>query len=200
MTASHVLLVDDNKSIQDLYRTRLARELCRVTVVENGLEAVKLLLAQPEEYQLVILDLLVPLIDGYKVLQVIRSHPQLKTLPVIVFSAKVQPEEIERAMTMGATDYLNKTMTKPDDLVVKVKQLLGAAHPTDAPESARPAPRYRLQIKDTAMDAPQLAQDFGLSPFFTCLRCENELVLELAVERREPLEVRGRLVCLRCGS
>lgn len=200
MTASNILLVDDNKSIQDMYRSRLAREQCHVTVVENGLDAVKLLLAKPEEHHLVILDLLVPVLDGYKVLQVIRSHPQLKSLPVVVFSAKSQPEEINRALAMGATDYLNKTMTKPDDLVAKVKQLLDAAQSPHAAPAVGATPRYQLQIKDMALDAPRLAKDFGLTPFYTCVRCEKELVLELAVEPREPLEVRGQLLCPRCGS
>ncbi|MEW6324909.1 MAG: response regulator [Nitrospirota bacterium] len=199
MIAGNILLVDDNKSIQDLYRSRLAREHYHVTVAENGLDAVKLLLAKPDQHQLVVLDLLVPLLDGYKVLQVIRSHPQLSLLPVIVFSAKSQPEEIDRALAAGATDFLNKTSIKPDDLVARVKQLLSNAQAASTAQPAEAAPHYQIQIKDTALDAPKLAKELGVSPFFTCLRCEKELLFDLTLQRRAPLEFQAQLVCPRCG-
>jgi CheY-like chemotaxis protein len=190
-----ILLVDDNKTIQELYRSRFAREHCHVTTVENGLDALKLLMAEPD-HDLVILDLLVPVMDGYKVLQVIRSHPQLKQVPVLVFSAKSQAEEIDRAMAMGATDYLNKTTTKPDELVERVKQLLALREGGGA--TATPTTHYRLSIKDTALDAPRLASDFQLSPFFTCTKCENALEFDLTMQQRDPLIFRTAITCPRC--
>jgi DNA-binding response OmpR family regulator len=134
--------------------------------------------------------------DGIKVLQILRSHPTLQHVPVVVFSAKSQPEEVDRAIALGATDYLNKTTTKPDDLVARVKELL--ERKTDRPAASAATAHYRVYIKDTALDAPRLASDFQLSPFFTCLQCENPLQLDLVPQQADQQVFRAAIICPRC--
>lgn len=193
--SARIFFVEDNKAVLDIFRARLARERYHVTVAANGPDAIKLLMADPDQ-DLIILDLMVPIMDGYKVLELIRSHPELKSVPVLVLSAKSRPEEVDRAMALGATDFIDKTQTKPDDLVARIQKHLGP-ETTKRSDSTK---RYRLQIKDTMEDAPELARDFKLSPFFICSRCDQSLLLDLVVQDGAPLQFQGQLICPKCQT
>ena len=91
-----VLLVEDSKAVQQMYRNKLTFEQFHVTTADNGMEAIKALsLDKPD---IILLDLMMPIMDGYKVLQVVKSDPKLAKIPVLVFSAKgAFSETIKRA-------------------------------------------------------------------------------------------------------
>ncbi|MEK7307779.1 MAG: response regulator, partial [Nitrospirota bacterium] len=76
-------------------------------------------------FDLVLLDLTMPLMDGFKVLQAIKENPKLSSIIVIVFSSRGQPEEIEKAVNLGADGYLIKSTTPPNEVVKKVREVLG---------------------------------------------------------------------------
>ena len=78
-----------------------------------------------EAFDLVLLDLTMPLMDGFKVLQAIKENPKLSSTRVIVFSSRGQPEEIEKAVNLGADGYLIKSTTPPNEVVKKVREVLG---------------------------------------------------------------------------
>lgn len=193
-----ILLVDDNKTILNLYQSRLMAERYQVLTAMNGMEAIKLL--GSEDPDLVLLDLMIPEMDGFKVLQLIRSNPKNRDLPVIVFSARGEASEIEKAIGLGATAFLIKTTTRPNDLVKRVKELLAEAAVPDEtqPPSEKVVPRYFLRPYETAHDAARFAADYGLSPSLTCQKCRSPLVLELEPSgmEKEPLFT----VLLRCPS
>ena len=120
--AGKILLVDDTEFYQRAYKNKLTPEGYLVTTASNGLEALKCL--SNEIPDIILLDLMMPVMDGFKVLQAVKSDERLKAIPVIIFSAKGAPEEIEKAIKLGASDFLIKATTTPNKVLDKIKQVL----------------------------------------------------------------------------
>ena len=121
-----ILFVDDTKMFQNIYKSKLMSEGYQVKTADNGLEAIKVLTESKEwKPDIILLDLIMPVMDGFKVLQTVKTNPDFSSILVIVFSSRGQPEEIEKAVNLGADGYLIKTTTTPNDVVKKVKEILG---------------------------------------------------------------------------
>jgi CheY-like chemotaxis protein len=118
-----ILLVDDTEFYRKTYSIKLTTEGYWVTSASNGVEALKAVATDKPD--LVLLDLNMPVLDGFKVLQAMKADPNLKQIPVVVFSAKGVEEEISKAITNGATDFLVKATTTPNKVVEKIKSILG---------------------------------------------------------------------------
>jgi DNA-binding response OmpR family regulator len=101
-----LLVVDDDETNRKILSGRLEAEGHRVFVAENGRHALEMIDAQP--FDLVLLDILMPAMDGYQVLQYLKSHQTLREIPVIVLSALDEIESAVRCIEMGAEDYLTK--------------------------------------------------------------------------------------------
>ncbi len=117
-----ILLVDDSAQSRAIYRNKLSLEGYTVKDASNGVEALKYL--HETKFDLVILDLWMEGIDGFKVLQLMKLNPAFKDIPVIVLSARSVPADIQRAIELGARDYMPKMMTTPLKLAEKVKAIL----------------------------------------------------------------------------
>ncbi|MDP3296308.1 MAG: response regulator [Thermodesulfovibrionia bacterium] len=117
-----ILFVDDTKMFQSIYKSKLMSEGYEVKTADNGLEAIKSL--SEEKPDLILLDLNMPVMDGFKVLQAVKANPIFSSIPVIIFSSRGQAEEIEKAVNLGADGYLVKTTTTPNEVVKKVKEVL----------------------------------------------------------------------------
>jgi CheY-like chemotaxis protein len=117
-----ILLVDDSAQSRSIYRNKLGLEGFAVTEATNGVEALKQLSEMVPD--LVILDLWMEGIDGFKILQLMQLNPNLKNIPVIVLSARTVPADIQKAISLGAREYLPKMSTSPVKLTEKVKEIL----------------------------------------------------------------------------
>lgn len=122
-----VLIIDDTQFYQTVYRQRLLSEGFSVLVAQNGVEGLQLLFK--ERPALVLLDLIMDGMDGYKVLHIIRSQPEVRDIPVIVSSVKGTPNEVNRAIEMGAVDFLVKATTSPNKVVEKIKEVIRHRRP-----------------------------------------------------------------------
>ena len=116
-----ILVIDDTNFYQTVYQNRLLSEGYAVLVARNGLEGLKILMT--ERPDLILLDLIMEGMDGYKVLQIINSEPDLRDIPVVVFSVRGTTEEVSRAIALGAADYLVKATTTPHQVMEKIKQV-----------------------------------------------------------------------------
>lgn len=106
MAGSRILVVDDD--VRSLYAIRsvLEDEGAHVIIAENGKHCLKALLAH--EVDLLILDLMMPGMHGYEVMEYIRKRPQHKSLPIIVLTAKALEGDREKCIQAGATAYISK--------------------------------------------------------------------------------------------
>jgi DNA-binding response OmpR family regulator len=101
-----VLVVDDIETNRDMLRRRLERHGYAVAVAENGRRALEVLHAG--KFDLVLLDIMMPEVDGYQVLGAMKSAPDLRDIPVIMISALDEIQSVVRCIEMGAEDYLPK--------------------------------------------------------------------------------------------
>jgi adenylate cyclase len=105
-SGSSILAVDDDAGNREMLVRRLTRLGHRVTVAENGQRALALL--QAGGYDLLLLDIQMPEMNGYQVLEQLKANPALRDIPVIVLSASDETERVVRCIAMGAEDYLSK--------------------------------------------------------------------------------------------
>ena len=115
-----ILIVEDSDQIRHVYKGRLLLDGYDVVDVNSAMEAIKYL--NGELPDLVLLDLVMPVMDGFKLLKLIRETATLAHLPVIILSAKGASDEIEKAMQMGISGYLIKTTTSPVKLSQEIKE------------------------------------------------------------------------------
>jgi adenylate cyclase len=103
---AHLLVVDDNATNRDVLSRRLEREGYRVSCAENGRLALERV--RETSFDLVLLDIMMPEIDGYQVLSQMKADAALHDIPVIMISALDEIRSVVRCIEMGAEDYLNK--------------------------------------------------------------------------------------------
>jgi len=118
-----ILVVEDETFLVKIYSVKLKKEGYDVTLAMDGEEAVKL--AAETKPDLILLDLILPKLNGFEALEQIRKNPSIKKTPVIVLSNLGQEEDIKRAESLGATDYLIKANFSIQDVVQKIKTVLG---------------------------------------------------------------------------
>ncbi len=116
-----ILIVEDDEYLRSLTAKRLEADGYAVLVAGDGEAAIK----QAEEAPgMILLDLLLPGMSGFEVLEKLRALDATKTTPVVVFSNLGQKEDIEKAKGLGANDFLIKANFTLDDVVAKVKDYL----------------------------------------------------------------------------
>jgi two-component system, OmpR family, alkaline phosphatase synthesis response regulator PhoP len=119
-----VLVADDERDIRRLVTFTLERAGFEIIEAADGQEALDL--ATQNHPDLILLDVMMPYINGYDVCRKLRDIPELKEVPVLFLSAKAQNYEIGEGLEAGATDYLVKPFI-PRELAAKVKQLMAKA-------------------------------------------------------------------------
>ncbi len=118
----NVMIVEDDEFLRSLTAKRLEKEGFTVTVAVDGENAIGTLAnVKPD---IVLLDLLLPGVDGFEVLKKIKTTDNLKSTPVIIFSNLGQKEDIEKAKSIGADDFLIKANFTLDDVVAKIHSLV----------------------------------------------------------------------------
>ena len=116
-----LLIVDDNEDNRYTLARRLNREgFTNLTTANNGREALDLLLSKP--FDLVLLDVMMPDLNGIEVLEQLKSSPGLRNIPVIMISALGEIESVVRCIELGAEDYLPKPFN-PTILRARAAQL-----------------------------------------------------------------------------
>jgi DNA-binding response OmpR family regulator len=121
-TARTALVVEDDEQIAYLLRFILEREGFRVELASDG-RAAQALITSGAQPALVMLDVMLPFVDGYQLLAAIRAQDGWEEVPVIMLTAKSQEKDIVRALESGAADYMVKPF-KPDELRARIKRLV----------------------------------------------------------------------------
>lgn len=101
-----LLVVDDNEMNRDLLSRRLERQGYRVTVAVDGQQALEFL--NREDFNLILLDIMLPVMNGYQVLEQLKADQSLSHIPVIITTALDEADGKARSIELGAEDYLTK--------------------------------------------------------------------------------------------
>lgn len=117
-----ILLVEDEANLRELVKARLEANGYEVATVADGFNAI--VQARRLRPDLIILDLMIPNIDGYAVCRVLKSTPELSSIPIIMFTARTSLDDMRRGKEMGADAYLTKPF-RPEEMLDKIQELLG---------------------------------------------------------------------------
>lgn len=117
-----VLLVEDDPSVARLVQFKLEKNGFLVTIKDRGSEAIRWL--SSNRPSLILLDLMLPDISGYQVLEHVKGSPALKDIPVIVLSSRGQKDEIDKCLALGAREHILKPFN-PTELLDKIISILG---------------------------------------------------------------------------
>ena len=120
-----ILLVEDDDSLASVYQTRLQAEGFEIRRVPNGEDALAAALAYKPD--LILLDVMMPKVSGFDVLDILRNTPETANVKVIMLTALSQDSDKERAEKLGVDDYLVKSQVVIADVVDRIKQHLGLA-------------------------------------------------------------------------
>lgn len=118
-----VLLVEDEQVFIEVFSKKLEEEGFRVDVANNGAWGAKQ--TEEKKYDLIILDILMPNLNGLEVIEKIRQGATNKETPVIAISNSVEDEKVQEAIKMGANEFYVKTRITPSELAGKAKDLIG---------------------------------------------------------------------------
>jgi len=177
-----ILIVEDDKNISKLVKFNLEKADYECTAVLNGEKALKILDEQP--VNLIILDVMLPGMDGFDICRAIKENGKLKTIPIIMLTAK--GEEVDRivGLELGADDYIVKPFS-PRELVLRVKAILKRGKTEEAKKDALAAgditvdiPRHKVTVKSKPIELTQM---------------EFKLLVTL-MERRGRVQTRDRLL------
>ena len=119
-----VLIIEDDNFLQGLEATKLKKEGYDILSASSGEEAFKIIDAKTK-IDLILLDLLLPGIDGFMILEKIRQDKSFLTVPVIVFSNLSEEKDIKRAQKLGISEFMVKSNFTLDELAKKIKELIG---------------------------------------------------------------------------
>lgn len=117
-----VLLVEDDSFLSGMYAAKLEREGFQVMTAENGEQGWQL--AQTSAPDLMLLDIIMPGMDGFQVLEKLQADPKTKSIPVILLTNLGKKEDVDRGLALGAKDYLIKAHFMPSEVITKIKRLL----------------------------------------------------------------------------
>lgn len=120
-----IMIVEDDAFVMDIYETKLQEEGFDVVGAINGMEALKKLEATEETLpDLMLLDIVMPYMDGIELLKKIKEDERFKNIPVILLTNLSQKEEIDTGLGLGASDYLIKSHFTPSEVLKKVNSIL----------------------------------------------------------------------------
>jgi CheY-like chemotaxis protein len=118
-----VMVIEDDRFLSTLVKARLEREGFTIAQAFDGEEALDLLRRETPP-SLIILDLIMPKVTGFELLQTISITPGLASIPVVILSNLAQDSDIEKAKQLGAKEYFVKVKVSIDNLVGKIKALV----------------------------------------------------------------------------
>ncbi|MDO8626595.1 MAG: response regulator [Candidatus Magasanikbacteria bacterium] len=118
----NILLVEDDIFLAGIYQKKFEMEAYKIVVADNGEKA--LVEAKKKKFDIILLDILLPKLDGFAVLEKLKADPETKPIPVILLTNLGQKDDVDKGLQAGAVDYLIKAHFKPSEVVDKVRAVL----------------------------------------------------------------------------
>jgi DNA-binding response OmpR family regulator len=122
--AKNILIVEDDKFLRSLITEKVSSEGFNVLVAADGKEGIREV--EKNKPDLVLLDLVLPDVDGFEVLSKIKGNAATSSIPVIILSNLDSKEDIDKALKLGAADFMIKAQLTPEEIVEKVKNVFSA--------------------------------------------------------------------------
>lgn len=189
-----ILIMEDQRGFRRVYHDVLEQDGYEVMEATDGESGWEMILQYKPS--LVLLDLGLPVLDGFQVLEKMRRSGQTRDIPVIIFSVLGEPRDVKKALEMGANDYTVKGFYTPRQVLSKIKDLLKDSKQRNAVQS------YRVGVKSDSKDVSRMGQDLGLPSGFACPHCNSTMEAEFFPDyaRADGHWFAARLVCPSCDK
>lgn len=129
---ARILIVDDDDLLRELLQYRLSADGHAVLALEDGSQVLSTV--QEHAPDLIVLDAMMPVMDGFEILRRLKTGPSPVATPVIMLTALKRESDIVGALELGAADYLAKPFI-PDELSQRIRRVLAASPPTETPDA-----------------------------------------------------------------
>lgn len=143
MSRERILIVDDEEDLRELLSYNLAKEGYRVDTVATGEGAIDF--ARRHQPNLIILDLLLPRVDGLEVCRILKSEPRSRHIPIMMLTAKTEDADVVAGLELGADDYVLKPFT-PRVLMARIKAVLRRKQVEETDEEEEPVQAREIVI------------------------------------------------------
>jgi DNA-binding response OmpR family regulator len=177
-----ILLVDDEPDALDILSFKLKEAGLLPVLARDGNQAIAL--ARSERPALVVLDLMLPGVDGLEVCKILRRDPTTSALPIIMLTARAAEMDRVVGLELGADDYVTKPFS-PRELVLRIRKLLARVHPADEPA-------LQLRCGSLEIDVPRHMVTVGGAG--VALTATEFRLLELLARHRGRVQTRERLL------
>lgn len=117
-----VLIIEDDIYISEMYKIKFESEDFETIIMEDGIKGLKFL--EKETVDIILLDIVMPQVDGFSILKTIKNNNSIKNIPVVLLTNLSQKENIEKGFELGANSYIIKAQFTPSEVVVKIKEIL----------------------------------------------------------------------------
>lgn len=122
MAKAKILLIEDDEMLSTLYAEKFKREGYEVATANNGADGIKL--AEEHKPDVILLDIIMPKMDGFMALKKLRKNAVTKGISVILLTNLGQEEDVKKGKALGADDYFIKANHTPSEIVAKVKDMI----------------------------------------------------------------------------
>ncbi len=121
-TKGKILIIEDDRYISKMYQLKLSLEGYDVQVAEDGKQGVE----KVKEFMpdIILLDILMPELDGFEVLKIVKSDDITKDIPILIMSNLGQEDHVQKGMKLGAIGYIVKSQYTPSKVVEKIKSVI----------------------------------------------------------------------------
>ena len=117
-----ILLVEDDKILSNMYQIKLSHAGYEIQTAENGEDGLKLMKSFHPD--IVLMDLMMPIMDGFEALKKAKADPEIKDIPIIILTNLSQKEDAEKTLKTGAIDFIIKSDLTPTQVLEKIKSHL----------------------------------------------------------------------------
>ncbi len=124
MAKKKIMIIEDDMFVMDIYQTKFSLEGFEVISAENGIEALKKIEKENVVPDLMLLDIVMPYMDGLEVLKRLKENKNVSGVPVILLTNLSQKEQVSRGLELGASDYLIKSHFTPSEVMEKIRVYL----------------------------------------------------------------------------
>lgn len=119
---SKILIIEDDPFLSEMYAVKFSQANFEVEVAIDGKEGMQKI--NENKPDLILLDIILPKMDGFEVLEKVKTDPQTKKIPVVLLTNLGQRSEVEKGLALGADEYIIKAHYTPTAVVAKVKEIL----------------------------------------------------------------------------
>ncbi len=172
MSTAHILIIEDDDLVSRTVERSLVSDEFKISLADNGLDGLRI--ARKRQPDLVILDVIMPEMDGFEVCRTIRADPMLSDVPILFLTAKIKDEDKVNGFLAGADDYLTKPFNI-DELLLRVRAILRR---TNQQGTTQPQSLVEVQISPTARKVLQELQQQKNSPVANYTLVVGDFVLD----------------------